>query len=104
MDKLRSTLSGGGGSAGRSGDGSSGTETSCANMPHQFFEDDGPLNIAYKQVLSIEVSQFNDYDDDDGNNIIEPQADNSTSQSIINLAMDAFCDGGSQLKRGMARK
>ena len=105
MDKLRSTLSGGGGSAGRSGDGSSGSETSCAIMPHQFYEDDGPLNIAYQRVLSIEVSQFDDDDDDDnGNNIMAPHADDSASQSITNLAMAAFRDGGSQLKRVLARK
>ena len=40
-------------------------------MPHEFYEDDGPLNIAYQRVFSIEVSQIN-YDDngevDDGGN------------------------------------
>ena len=105
MDKLGSTRFGGCGNPVRRWDGSSVTESSCAIMSHQFYEDDGPLNIAYQRVFSIEVSQFDDNYDDDGNNIIMvPQADGSARQSITNLVMAAFRDGGSQLKRVLARK
>jgi hypothetical protein len=105
MDKLGPTRFGGCGNPVRRWDGSSVTESSCAIMSHQFYEDDGPLNIAYQRVFSIEVSQFDDNYDDDGNNIIMvPQADGSARQSITNLVMAAFRDGGSQLKRVTARK
>ncbi|KAL3758343.1 hypothetical protein ACHAWU_005013 [Discostella pseudostelligera] len=119
MDKLVSPRSGadGGGGGGRDGSICESTTSlearqyhpsSCTIMPHEFYEDDGPLNIAYKRVFSIEVSQINageDEIDDDNNDDNDLQGHNNlTSPSIANLTMAAFHDGDTQLKRVQSRK
>ena len=118
MDKLGSTTCSGGGGVSREDDeipvAESSTEgtkyqyvSRCIIMPHEFYEDDGPLNIAYQRVFSIEVSQINDDGNgefDDGGNSTGLQGDNQASPSIANLTMAAFHDGGTRLKRVMARK
>lgn len=63
-------------------------QPSEAMMPYRYCEDDGPLNIIYEKVYSIEVCQL---DDDSG-------------PSISNIATSAFHDGLNQLAKETSRK
>jgi hypothetical protein len=66
---------------------------SQAMMPYGNCEDDGPLNIIYEKVYSIEVCQLDN--DSDGSNI---------NTAISNMTTSAFHDGIDQLAKETSRK
>jgi len=66
---------------------------SVAMAPFGSLEDDGPLNVIYKKVFSIEICQIVDDDDDDGH-----------EASFSNPATDAFRDRMGEASRRRKRR
>lgn len=99
MDKLYREEEESGGEGVVGGEGSEEVESSTMLLPYHSYENDGPLNIIYKRVFSIEVCQVI-ANDNKNNNDIEA----ITDPTITNMTNTAFSQGALQILHEKQRK